>query len=374
MANVGGTTGDFPRPFCRDGFIFLGGFMSEKPAIILQMEQIQEKALVALSAIEDEETMQIWRRDFLGRTSAVMSVFSNIGQHPKELRPIVGQVANQVKQSLKSALEERSQIVKDKALSNKLQNEKIDVTLPGRKPVKGGYHIQTKVLRRICAIFADMGFQIYPSRDVETDLFNFELLNIPAYHPARDMWDTFHVEGEGLVLKTHTSPGQIYAMRQNAPGPTRAILPGMCYRYEQISARSEIQFNQLEVIAVGKNITFGDMKGTLNGFVRRLFNMEVRTRLRPSYFPFTEPSAEMDVECFVCGGKGCSVCKGSGWLEIMGCGMMHPVVLENGGYDPTIYSGFAAGMGPEQISMLLHKIEDIRYFWGNDIRFLEQFA
>jgi len=247
------------------------------------------------------------------------------------------------------------------------------VTLPGRRPATGRYHPESTVLRKIYAIFADMGFQVHRSRDVESDLFNFELLNIPAYHPARDMWDTFYVEGEGVVLKTHTSPGQIYAMRKNAPEPTRAILPGMCYRYEQISARSEIQFNQLEVIAVGKNITFGDMKGTLKGFVRRLFDKDVRTRLRPSYFPFTEPSAEMDVECFVCGGKGCSVCKGSGWLEIMGCGMMHPVVLQNGGYDPTIYSGFAAGMGPERISMLLHKIEDIRYFWGNDIRFLEQF-
>jgi phenylalanyl-tRNA synthetase alpha chain len=348
--------------------------MAEKPMIIEELEQIQETALAALNKIKDEESLQAWRRDVLGRSSAVMSIFTNIAQHPKELRPLIGQFANQVKQALESSLEERSQIVKGAALSQKLQNEKLDVTLPGRRPLTGGYHLQTKTLRRIIAIFADMGFQVHRSRDVETDLFNFELLNIPAYHPARDMWDTFHIEGEGLVLKTHTSPGQIYAMRKNAPKPTRAILPGMCYRYEQISARSEIQFNQLEVIAVGRHITFGDMKGTLNGFVRRLFDQDVRTRLRPSYFPFTEPSAEMDVECFVCGGKGCSVCKSSGWLEIMGCGMMHPTVLENGGYDPSLFSGFAAGMGPERISMLLHKIEDIRYFWGNDIRFLEQFG
>ncbi|MHB8134910.1 MAG: phenylalanine--tRNA ligase subunit alpha [Anaerolineaceae bacterium] len=347
--------------------------MTEKPMIIQELEQIQDTALEALKKIENEEALQNWRRDILGRSSAVMSVFSNISQHPKELRPLIGQVANQVKQTLETALLDRSEIVKEAAISQKLQDEKLDVTLPGRRPVTGRYHPVSTVLRRIYAIFADMGFQVHRSRDVESDLFNFELLNIPAYHPARDMWDTFYVEGEGVVLKTHTSPGQIYAMRKNAPKPTRAILPGMCYRYEQISARSEIQFNQLEVIAVGKNITFGDMKGTLNGFVRRLFDKDVRTRLRPSYFPFTEPSAEMDVECFVCGGKGCSVCKGSGWLEIMGCGMMHPVVLQNGGYDPTIYSGFAAGMGPERISMLLHKIEDIRYFWGNDIRFLEQF-
>ena len=218
-----------------------------------------------------------------------------------------------------------------------------------------------------------MGFQIYRSPDVETDEYNFELLNMPPHHPARDMWDTFYTTNENVILRTHTSPGQIHVMRQFAPEPIRAILPGMCYRYEQITARSEIQFNQVELIAVGKNITFGDLKGTLQDFVNRLFGREVRTRLRPNHFPFTEPSAEMDVECFICGGQGCPVCKKSGWLEILGCGMVHPTVLKNGGYDPEIYSGFAAGLGPERINMLRHKIEDIRYFWSNDTRFLEQF-
>ncbi len=347
--------------------------MAEKPNILMELEQIKQEGLEALNLIQDEDALQTWRRTHLGKTAPVMQVFSNIGQVAPELRREVGSGANQVKKALEDALEERAAVVREMMLQQKLTQEKIDVTMPGRESLSGGLHPQTKVLRRIFQIFAEMGFQVYRARDVESDEYNFELLNIPAYHPARDMWDTFHINQPGVVLRTHTSPGQIHVMRELAPNPVRAILPGMCYRYEQISARSEIQFNQVEVVAVDKGITFGDLKGTMNGFVRRLFNRDVRTRLRPSYFPFTEPSAEMDVECFVCGGKGCSVCKGSGWLEIMGCGMVHPTVLKNGGYDPEIYSGFAAGMGPERISMLLHRIEDIRYFWGNDVRFLDQF-
>jgi phenylalanyl-tRNA synthetase alpha chain len=302
-----------------------------------------------------------------------MQVFSRLSEAPKEERPRIGQRANQVKQTLEAALQTRSEQIKRQALERSLSSERLDVTLPGRQPVRGRLHPTTQTLRRIYSIFAEMGFQIYRSRDVETDEYNFELLNIPVYHPARDMWDTFHTTRPGVILRTHTSPGQIHAMREFAPEPVRVILPGMCYRYEQISARSEIQFNQVEVLAVGRKITFSDMKGTLNDFARRMFGAQARTRLRPSYFPFTEPSAEMDVECFVCGGKGCQICKGSGWLEIMGCGMVHPVVLQNGGYDPRQYSGFAAGMGPERITLLLHRIEDIRHFWANDVRFLTQF-
>ena len=228
-----------------------------------------------------------------------------------------------------------------------------------------------------------MGFQVYRSRDVETDEYNFQLLNFPPNHPAREMQDSFYLKGGAkdnpTLLRTHTSPGQIHAMREYSeatpdnPPPVRIILPGMCYRFEQITARSEIQFTQVEGLAVGKNITFGDLKGTLSDFARRFFNADVRTRFRASHFPFPEPSAEMDVECFVCGGKGCTVCKRSGWLEILGSGMVHPNVLRNGGYDPDIYSGFAFGMGPERLTMLRYRIEDIRYFWRNDMRFLEQF-
>jgi phenylalanyl-tRNA synthetase alpha chain len=238
---------------------------------------------------------------------------------------------------------------------------------------RGRIHIANQNLRQICAIWADMGFQIYRSREVETDDYNFELLNMPQHHPARDMWDTFFTTTPGVILRTHTSPGQIHAMREYCPNPIRVVLPGMVYRYEQITARSEIQFNQVEGLAVGKGIRFTDLKGTLTDFARRMFGANVHTRFRADHFPFTEPSAEMDVECFVCGGRGCAVCKHSGWLEILGCGMVHPTVLENGGYDPKVYSGFAFGMGPERIAMLKYKIEDIRYFWANDLRFLEQF-
>jgi phenylalanyl-tRNA synthetase alpha chain len=218
-----------------------------------------------------------------------------------------------------------------------------------------------------------MGFQVYRSPEVETDDYNFGLLNMPPHHPARDMYDTFYTSMPNTSLRPHTSPGQIHVMRQYAPEPVRAILPGMCYRYEQVTARHETQFYQLEVLAVGKNITMGDLKGTLSDFARRVFGPTMRTRFRASYFPFTEPSAEYDFECLICGGSGCPVCAWSGWLEIGGCGMVHPIVLQNGGYDPEIFTGFAAGLGTERIMMLKHHIDDVRYFWMNDLRFLEQF-
>ena len=243
----------------------------------------------------------------------------------------------------------------------------------GRPLKRGRLHPAVQGLREIYSVFADMGFQIYRSREVESDEYNFGLLNMPPHHPARDMWDTFYTTQPNIILRTHTSPGQIHAMRQFAPEPIRVILPGMCYRYEQISARSDIQFYQVEGLAVGRHITFSDLKGTLSDFARRMFGQTVRTRFRADHFPFTEPSAEMDVECFVCGGQGCAVCKQTGWLEILGCGMVHPTVLANGGYDPEVFSGFAFGMGPQRIVMLKHRIEDIRYFFQNDLRFLEQF-
>jgi phenylalanyl-tRNA synthetase alpha chain len=357
-----------------DGMIFIfGGRMPEENSIQQEMESIQQAALSALQMAEEEASLQQWRIAYLGKSAPVMKVFSKIGQYAPEDRPKVGQAANQVKNALEEAFTQRQQVIQQAELMHTLQTDRLDVTLPGRIPMQGRYHVQTQTMREISRIFGEMGFQTFRARDVETDEFNFELLNIPAYHPARDMWDTYYTTKPGVILRTHTSPGQIHAMREHAPEPIRVILPGMCYRYEQMDARHEIQFTQVEVVAVDKGITFGDLKGTLDRFARRMFGENVRTRLRPSYFPFTEPSAELDIECFVCGGKGCGVCKGAGWLEILGCGMMHPTVLKNGGYDPRVYSGFAAGMGPERISMLRYKIDDIRYFWGNDIRFLEQF-
>lgn len=350
-----------------------------------KMEKIKLEALQALSEIQDQEALDKWQTQYLGRNSAIMEVFKGLGTLSKEEKPVVGKLANQVKVALETASQEKASQLESERISATLAGEKIDVTLPGRKVVKGNMHPTNRTLREIYRVFGDLGFQIYRSQEVENDQVNFQQLNFPPFHPARDMQDTFFitsVEDRGdnpLMLRTHTSPGQIHAMREHTskypddPPPMRIILPGMCYRYEQITARSEIQFNQVEGLAVGKRITFGDLKGTLSNFARRMFGLDVKTRFRASHFPFTEPSAEMDVACFLCQGEGCSVCKGAGWLEILGCGMVHPTVLENGGFDPEIYSGFAFGMGPERITMMRHHIEDIRYFWANDLRFLEQF-
>ncbi len=349
-----------------------------------KLNEIEKSALESLAAVGDQAALEAWRIANVGRSSPLMMAFAELGKLSKEEKPIVGAAANRVKVALESALEEKSKEIKNAVLAKSITEEKLDVTLPGRTKHIGRLHPSTQQLRRVLAILAEMGFQVYTSREVETDEYNFQLLNFPPHHPARDMQDTFFVEAGNrgdnpILMRTHTSPGQIRAMREAVatnpqdPPPIRIALPGMCFRYEQITARSEIQFNQVEGLAVGRNITFADLKGTLADFVRRMFGEGARLRFRASYFPFTEPSAEVDVECFVCGGKGCQVCKNSGWLEILGCGMIHPVVLQNGGYDPKIYSGFAFGMGPERQLMLRNKINDIRYFWGNDVRFLEQY-
>ena len=341
--------------------------------ILVELEELQRASLAELESAQDEAGLQAWRVTNLGRSAPVMQVFSRLPQFPKELRPQIGQQANQVKVALEAAFAQKSEEIRQAELARSLQLDRLDITLPGRRPVYGRYAVQTLIMREIYRVFGDMGFQVYRSPDVEEDETNFTLLNIPPHHPARDMQDTFHTTEPGVILRTHTSPGQIRAMREYAPEPIRVMLPGMCYRYEQIDARHEAQFYQVELLAVDRGITFGNLKATLDDFARRMFGSSVQTRLRPDYFPFTEPSAEMDIECFVCGGKGCVVCKNSGWLEILGCGMVHPVVLQNGGYDPREWSGFAAGLGPERVSMLRYRIDDIRNFWSSDVRFLEQF-
>jgi phenylalanyl-tRNA synthetase alpha chain len=349
-----------------------------------KLNEIEKVALDALQSVNDQASLDAWRVAYIGRNSPLMQVFAGLGKLSKEERPTVGAAANRVKVALESALVERAEVVKAASLAKSLEEEQLDVTLPGRTIHRGRLHPSTQQIRRVLDILAEMGFQVYTSPEVETDEMNFQLLNFPPHHPAREMQDTFFVQAgdrgdNPILLRTQTSPGQIRAMREFAamnpdnPPPIRVAVPGMCYRYEQITARSEIQFNQVEGLAVGPNITFSDLKGTLIEFAHRMFGQHARTRFRASYFPFTEPSAEMDVECFVCGGKGCQVCKNSGWLEILGSGMVHPLVLQNGGYDPTRYSGYAWGMGPERQLMLRNRIDDIRYFWGNDLRFLEQF-
>jgi phenylalanyl-tRNA synthetase alpha chain len=349
-----------------------------------QLKIVEDEGLKALESVQDEAALEAWRVAHLGRSSGLMLVFAKFGQLSKEEKPAVGQRANEVKKALESGFEAKSAGLRQASLKRSLEQETLDVTLPGRRLPLGRLHPDTLTMRELYSIFGEMGFQVFRSREVETDEYNFQLLNFQIGHPARDMQDTYFVEaGERgdnpIVLRTHTSPGQIHAMRwitamnPDNPAPVRIVLPGMCYRYEQVTNRHETQFDQLEGLAVGPGITFSDLKGTLANFARRMFGQNTRTRFRASYFPFTEPSAEFDVECFLCGGAGCAVCKGSGWLEIGGCGMVHPVVLRNGGYDPQRYSGFAFGLGPQRMAMLRHHIDDIRYFWQNDLRFLEQF-
>jgi phenylalanyl-tRNA synthetase alpha chain len=338
-----------------------------------KLKTLKAETLRNLEEITDAESLRRLKNAVTGKKGEITTIKRSIGQLAPEDRPAVGQLANEIAQELEAAFAEREELVKTHEMAKSLEEGEIDVTLPGRPVVRGRLHPTTRMLRDIYDIWADMGFQVYRSRDVEDDDTNFTLLNIPPHHPARDMWDTFYTTDEGVILRTHTSPGQIRAMRDFAPEPIRVILPGMCYRYEQISARSEVQFNQLEGLAVGKNIRMTDLKGTITEFARRMYGAERRVRFRCSHFPFTEPSMEVDVECVLCDGQGCGVCKYTGWLEICGSGMVHPVVLKNGGYDPAVYSGFAFGFGPERMAMLRYGIQDIRYFWGNDLRFLEQF-
>lgn len=347
-----------------------------------QLASLETEALQALEQAQTPEDLDRWYHTYLGRKGALTAILRSVGSLPPEERPTVGQRANQIKQRLEAAYDARAEAVRQDQLARELETGALDVTLPGRPLGPGHLHITTRTLRQIYAIFAEMGFQVYEARDVETDEMNFGLLNMPPHHPAREMWDTFWISEiresatptSPLLLRTHTSPGQIRVMRERYPEPIRVILPGKCYRYEQITARSEHQFFQVEGLAVGRHITMTDLIGTLTAFARRFYGAERRIRIRGSYFPFTEPSIEADIDCILCGGKGCRVCKYSGWLEIAGAGMVHPVVLANGGYDPDRWSGFAFGLGVERPAMLKYGIDDIRLFYGNDLRFLRQFG
>jgi phenylalanyl-tRNA synthetase alpha chain len=337
------------------------------------LEDVQRRALAELASAADSEQLEAWRQKYLGRRGELTLYMRSIGGLPAEERPAAGEAGNNLRRLLEQSFAERQESVRQMELARSLQAEAIDVTLPGRRPVVGSIHPITETLRRIRDVFAQLGFEVFRSREVETDLYNFELLNMPPHHPARDMWDTFYIS-ENVVLRTHTSPGQIHAMRAYCPEPIRVILPGKCYRYEQVTARHESEFHQVEGLAVGHNITLADLKGTMTAFAKQMFGQERTMRFRGGYFPFTEPSVEVDMDCALCHGKGCRVCKNTGWVEIAGAGMVHPNVLRNGGYDPVAFSGFAFGMGVERVAMLLHGIEDIRSFFTNDLRFLRQFG
>ena len=336
------------------------------------LKSLQTEAEQALAVIETMSTSEAWYREYLGRTGKLTALLRGLGQLSKEERPAAGQQANQVKSALESALSARQETIKQLEIAATLRAEAVDVTLPGRPQRVGKLHPTTLTMREIIAICTQMGFQVFDAPEVETDEVNFGLLNFLPGHPAREMQDTFFTTNPDVILRTHTSPGQIRAMRQFAPEPIRVVLPGKCYRNEDVTARAEMMFYQVEGLVVGRNVTFSDLKGVLINFANQMYGEGRRIRFRKSYFPFTEPSVEVDVDCVLCDGKGCRVCKQSGWLEILGAGMVHPIVLQNGGYDPAEFSGFAWGMGIERQTMLKRSVDDIRYFYENDARFLDR--
>ncbi len=338
-----------------------------------ELNDLESQGLGELRGCGDEPGLRLWNTKYFGENGLVKAALGKLKTLAPAERKTYGQDANRVKLSLETAYASALATAKEAALQASLNADPLDVTLPGRPITPGRLHPATKILRDIAAIFADLGFQVYRSREVETDEMNFELLNMPPHHPARDMWDTFFTTVPGQILRTHTSPGQIHLMRQMAPHSIRALLPGMCYRNEAISTRSEIQFLQVEGVVIGEGVTMADLKGTLTAFARRMFGPERQVRIRSSYFPFTEPSIEVDIDWPKEDPNRDRLTKGTGWLEILGAGMLHPTVMRNGGYDPDRVTGFAFGMGPQRMLMLKHAIDDIRLFWQNDLRFLKQF-
>ena len=337
-----------------------------------RLAELRSRALDDLGAVPDLDALEAWRVRVLGTRGELRELQKGLGGLPPDERPAVGQAFNEAKSALEGAYEAKRTALTAQALERELAAQRVDVTLPGRLPAAGRLHPTTLILEQITEFFVSMGFQVVEGPEVERDLYNFEMLNIPKDHPARDMWDTIYVSPPEVLLRTHTSPMQARVMERQQP-PVRVVVPGRCYRYEAQDATHEWMFYQVEGLAVDEGITMADLKGTLSAFARRMFRPDVRTRFRCDYFPFVEPGVDMSISCHICDGVGCRVCKGTGWIEIMGAGMVHPRVLEMAGYDPDRYSGWAFGMGPERIAMLKYGIPDIRYFYGNDLRFLEQF-
>ncbi|CAN5848483.1 phenylalanine--tRNA ligase subunit alpha [soil metagenome] len=334
-----------------------------------QLRSLEEEGRHRLLSVNSSAELEAIRLEFLGRKGRLTGILRQLGKISAEERPLVGAVANQVKERLTGAIDGRLSDLPRAEDSSKPQN---DLTLPGRNRWPGGVHPVTQVVDEICDIFRDLGFSRVRGPEVETTEYNFTKLNTPLDHPAADMHDTFYLS-EGMVLRTHTSPVQARVMEMFQP-PIRVVVPGTAYRRDPFDASHAPAFEQVEGLAVDEGITFADFKATISEFARRFFGAETRTRFRPSYFPFTEPSAEVDVSCQICAGSGCSACKRTGWMEIMGAGMVDPAVFEAVGYDPERYSGFAFGMGPARIAMQRYRIPDIRLLYENDVRFLEQFV
>ena len=347
--------------------------------MLKKLDQTRSKAIDELSSLSDLKGLEGWRIRHLGKKSALTQILRGLAALPLEERMAMGASANEIKALLERHYGEKKETLRQEAyqdLERTLTVEKIDVTLPGRTVPLGRLHPITQIVREICDIFVALGFQVVEGPEVEWDYYNFEALNIPADHPARDMFSTFWVDTKSserpMLLRTHTSPMQIRVMEQTRP-PVRVVVPGKVYRYEATDATHESMFYQIEGLAVDKNITLADLKGTLFEFAKHLFGEERKVRFRCDYFPFVEPGVEMAIDCFACGGAGCRLCSGTGWIEILGAGMVHPEVLRRVNYDPDVYTGFASGLGLERILILRYGIDDIRLFYSNDIRFLRQF-
>jgi len=343
-----------------------------------QLEELKAQAVASIAAADSPEALDAIEAGILGRKGALKGLLGGIGQLPVEDRPKVGALANPVRSAIEDALAGRRVGLEAAALDDRLLAEAEDVTLPGRSLWRGSLHPLRETEREIARIFGQFGFVVVDSPEVETDDLNFEALNIPADHPSRDLWDTIYVKdpaaemrGDRLLLRTHTSPGQIRAMRESEP-PIRVLTPGRCYRYEAVDASHASEFFQMEALMVDEGTTLGHLRGLLDAFAHAMFGAGRATRFRPGYYPFTEPSVAFDIGCIVCEGEGCPACGRSGWMTILGAGMVHPIVLRNGGIDPERFQGFAFGMGTDRIAMLRYAITDIRAFLADDMRFLER--
>ena len=336
-----------------------------------KLQKIREDAIRQIEASGDLSKLNDVRVAVLGKKGELTAVLKSMKDVSPEERPLVGQLVNETRESIEKILDETKKKLEAAELDAKLRREVIDVTLPAKKNNVGHRHPNTIALEEVERIFTGMGYEVVEGPEVEYDYYNFEALNIPANHPAKDEQDTFYINDK-IVLRTQTSPVQVREMEKGHL-PIRMIAPGRVFRSDEVDATHSPSFHQIEGLVIDKNITFADLKGTLQEFAQELFGPETKTKFRPHHFPFTEPSAEVDVSCFACGGKGCSVCKGEGWIEVLGCGMVHPKVLANCGIDPEVYSGFAFGIGLERIAMGKYDINDLRLFFENDLRFLDQF-
>ncbi|RKM55918.1 phenylalanine--tRNA ligase subunit alpha [Butyrivibrio sp. X503] len=336
-----------------------------------QLDKIREEALKQIKESDGLEKLNEIRVNILGKKGELTSILKSMKDVAPEDRPKVGQLVNETREAIEKVLEETKNKMEAAARDAKLKAEVIDVTLPAKKNKVGHHHPNTIALEEVERIFTGMGYEVVEGPEVEKDYYNFEALNIPADHPAKDEQDTFYINGD-LLLRTQTSSTQVHEMEKGRI-PIKMIAPGRVFRADEVDATHSPSFHQVEGLVIDKNITFADLKGTLAEFAKQLFGPDTKTKFRPHHFPFTEPSAEMDVSCFKCGGKGCRFCKGEGWIEILGCGMVHPHVLEMSGIDPNEYVGFAFGVGLERIALLKYEIDDMRLLYENDIRFLQQF-